>query len=433
MVDVILGTQWGDEGKGKLVDNLSSKYDIVARYQGGANAGHTVKVGDNKYILHLIPSGILHPRVTCVIGNGTVVDPITLKSEIEELESRGVAVGKRLKISSAAHVIMPYHRVIDILKESSSGAGKRVKIGTTGRGIGPAYADKYSRTGLRIGDLTDRKVLRDKIRRNLAEKVPYIRHVLGASPLQVRNVLASLGLENFYSDKTLFDEKKLVRFFLALGNYMEGYVENTQLFLNHAIKNGKKILAEGAQGTMLDIDHGTYPFVTSSNPTAGGVCVGLGIPPSSVKKVIGVMKAYTTRVGSGPFPTELKDRTGRHLQEKGHEFGATTGRPRRCGWLDAVLVKKAVAISGITEIAMTKLDVLDELAEIKVAVAYRGERPVYRKFPGWQQDTSSASSFDELPLKARRYIRAVEKLVGTRISIVSVGPGRRQTIRVPRG
>lgn len=428
LIDVILGTQWGDEGKGKLVDHISSKYDIVARYQGGANAGHTVKVKGKQYVLHLIPSGILHKKTTCVIGNGVVIDPITLENEIEEIEARDIKVRHRLKISHAAHVILPYHRVLDMVNESTKG---RVKIGTTGRGIGPAYVDKFSRIGIRMGELTDNKLLADKIKRNLEEKTAYLKYVLKVKPALVKKILETLDLGFLAHPTKYFDESAMIKHFLKIGKEFSPMITNTSEYLNAELKKGKKILAEGAQGSMLDIDHGTYPFVTSSNPTSGGICTGLGVAPSSLKKLTGVVKAYTTRVGEGPFPTELTGKAGDKLREMGGEFGATTGRPRRCGWFDAEVVKKAAMLSGLNSLSVTKLDVLDGMSEIKVCKAYKNGKPVYDTLKGWSTNTTALRTWDELPRKAKAYVKHLEKIVGVKIGIVSVGPGREQTIRVP--
>ena len=336
-VSIIVGAQWGDEGKGKIVDMLSEEADIVARYQGGANAGHTIVFGGKKYVLHLIPSGILHPDTTCVIGNGVVIDPVALMEEIDMLESMGISVEGRLHISHKAHLIMPYHKQMDAAREKQAGS-----IGTTGRGIGPAYYDKALRTGIRIVDLLDRDVLREKIRLNLEEKNQLLKALYGAEPIDV---------------DAMIDE------YLEFDTRIDPYITDTTLLLNTALKEGKRVLAEGAQGALLDLDHGTYPFVTSSNPTSGGACTGLGIPPTSISNVMGVVKAYSTRVGNGPFPTELNDETGELLRTEGHEFGATTGRKRRCGWLDIPALRYSIMINGISEIALTKLDVLGVLDE----------------------------------------------------------------------
>lgn len=353
MVTVIIGTQWGDEGKGKIVDLLSAKADIVVRAQGGANAGHTVVVDGKKYILHLIPSGILHKKATCVIGNGVVIDPDALNQEIALLKKLEVDIDKRLLISDRAHIVTAEHKERDARNDQK-------RIGTTGRGIGPAYTDKASRIGIRVGD----------------------------------------------------------------GAFFKKFACDTTTFLINAIRKNKRIIAEGAQGMMLDIDLGTYPYVTSSNTTVAGICTGTGIPPKAISRVIGVAKAYTTRVGNGPFPTEFPEKLGSQIREKGAEFGATTGRPRRCGWFDAVVVKYACEVNGIDEIALTKLDVLDGLARIKVRV---GEKR-YEELPGWQSDTSGIRSFKKLPVNAQRYIRHIEQLIGVPITLISVGAERNQTI-----
>jgi adenylosuccinate synthase len=418
-VQIIVGAQWGDEGKGKIVDILAEKADIVARYQGGANAGHTVCIGSREFILHLIPSGIFHPAITCVIGNGVVIDPTALMSEIEQLTSAGIQFEGRLLISHNAHLIMPYHKLLDTIREQSPN-----KIGTTGRGIGPAYIDKFLRVGIRIVDLLDRDVLARKLRANIEEKNQILTKVYGKTTLDVEALIAE------YQE---FDKE------------IDPYITDTTLFLNQALREGKHIIAEGAQGALLDVDHGTYPFVTSSNPTSGGACTGLGIPPTSVRSVLGVLKAYSTRVGNGPFPTELTDRDGELLREEGHEYGATTGRPRRCGWFDAVAARYSAMVNGIEQVAITKLDVLDSFDEIPVCVGYelRGRKlksfptdlqtlehvtPQWETFPGWKTPLGSTTRADQLPPLARRYIDALGRMMGVPVSLVSVGPRRDQTI-----
>ncbi len=421
-VHVVVGAQWGDEGKGKIVDLLAEQADIVARYQGGANAGHTVCIGDREHVLHLIPSGIFHPHITCVIGNGVVVDPIALMDEIRQLQSVGVTVSGRLLISHNAHLIMPYHRLLDNIREETE-----AKIGTTGRGIGPAYIDKAMRTGIRIVDLLDRETLAAKLRTNIRETNTLLTKVYGKTELDLDAIIAE---------------------YQAFDKQIDPFVTDTSLYLHQALQQGRKVIAEGAQGALLDMDHGTYPFVTSSNPTSGGACTGLGIPPTAVESVLGVVKAYCTRVGNGPFPTELTDETGEHLRAKGHEYGATTGRPRRCGWFDAVALRYSAVINGIQQIAVTKIDVLDEFEEIRMCIGYeyQGRRlktfptdaqslgritPVYESFPGWQSPLSAVTSYHQLPQAARRYLTAVSHLTGTTVSMVSVGPRRNQTIIVP--
>jgi len=418
-VQIILGAQWGDEGKGKIVDLLSEHAHIVARYQGGANAGHTVVIGEKQYVLHLIPSGMFHPHITCVIGNGAVIDPVALMSEIGQLEAAGVSVKGRLLISHNAHLIMPYHKLLDTIREQTS-----TKIGTTGRGIGPAYIDKFLRTGIRIVDLLDRSVLAAKLKANIDEKNQILTKVYGETRLDVDAIIA---------EYEKFDED------------IDEYITNTSLYLHQALSERKVVIAEGAQGALLDIDHGTYPYVTSSNPTAGGACTGLGIPPTSVSSIVGVVKAYTTRVGNGPFPTELHDETGESLRRLGHEFGATTGRPRRCGWFDAVAMRYSSIINGIEQIAVTKLDVLDQSDEIRICVGYEvgGKRlkhfptdlatlehvtPVYESFPGWKTPLAGITRFDDLPSSAKSYLRELARLIGARLWLVSVGPRRDQTI-----
>lgn len=418
-VSIVVGAQWGDEGKGKIVDMLSEEIDIVARYQGGANAGHTVCIGDKNYVLHLIPSGIFHKHVQCVIGNGVVIDPVALMDEISMIKSFGITIEGRLFISHNAHLIMPYHKLLDSIREEGS-----QKIGTTGRGIGPAYIDKYTRTGIRVVDLLDRKVLQDKLKRNIDEKNQILSKVYG---------------------KTKIDVDKIIAEYQQFDTMIDPYITDTSDFLNTALRKKKKILAEGAQGALLDVDHGTYPYVTSSNPTSGGACTGLGIPPTSVKSIIGIVKAYSTRVGNGPFPTELNNATGETLRKIGHEFGATTGRPRRCGWLDMVSLRYSITINGITEIALTKLDVLDTFDEINICIGYKKNgkllrsfptdvqtldivEPVYKTLKGWNNDITHATKWKHLPKKCARYVEAIEKLAGVPVSIVSVGARRDQTI-----
>lgn len=426
-VQIIVGAQWGDEGKGKIVDHLSENADIVARYQGGANAGHTVvlpargKTKEREFILHLIPSGIFHRHVTCVIGNGVVIDPKALMAEIAQLRLAGIPTKGRLLISHNAHLIMPYHKALDTIREQGE-----QKIGTTGRGIGPAYIDKYMRTGIRVVDLLDRDLLCRKLKRNIEEKNALLRKVYGAEEL---------------------DLDAMIREYQEFDREIDEYVTDTSAYLHEALRKKRSILAEGAQGALLDVDHGTYPYVTSSNPTSGGACTGLGIPPTSVRSILGVVKAYSTRVGNGPFPTELTDETGERLRATGGEFGATTGRPRRCGWLDLVSLGYSLRVNGITDIAITKLDVLDSFGEIQVCTQYRAgskvlsgfptdvqtlERvtPVYRTFKGWKTPTSGARSFRDLPPNARTYIRFLEKSLRVKIGMVSVGARRDQTLHV---
>jgi len=420
-VSVLVGSQWGDEGKGKIVDLLSNSYEIVARYQGGANAGHTVEIGDQKYVLHLIPSGILRENIICVIGNGVVIDPVALLDEIAFLESKNISVKGRLFISQNAHLIMPYHKILDSINES----GKN-KIGTTGRGIGPCYIDKYARKGIKINDLLHPKVLERKIRENLAEK--------------------NLLLKEIYHHEEL-DVDEIIKSYLEFDEKIDPYITDVPSYLNQAIKEGKSILLEGAQGALLDVDFGTYPFVTSSHPTSGGACTGTGIPPNKISDVIGIVKAYTTRVGEGPFPTELLGETGEKLRKIGSEFGATTGRPRRCGWFDAFLVKYSSMINGIDSVALTKLDVLSEFDQIKICTGYKHQgkllksfptdferlstiEPVYKTAKGWNQDISHCESYKDLPAATKEYIKLLEEEAEIKITIVSVGPKRAQTFFV---
>ncbi|MFR9676352.1 adenylosuccinate synthase [Streptomyces sp. TR06-5] len=419
---VLLGAQWGDEGKGKATDLLGGSVDYVVRYQGGNNAGHTVVVGDQTYALHLLPSGILSPECTPVIGNGVVVDPAVLLSELSGLEERGVDTSKLL-LSGNAHLITPYHETLDKVTERF--LGKR-KIGTTGRGIGPTYADKINRVGIRVQDLFDESILTQKVDAALDFK---------------NQVLAKL-----YNRRAIVTEQ-VVEELLGYADRLRGYVCDTSLVLNEAVDAGRVVLFEGGQGTLLDVDHGTYPFVTSSNPTAGGACTGAGVGPTKISRVIGILKAYTTRVGAGPFPTELFDADGEALRNIGGERGVTTGRDRRCGWFDAVIARYATRVNGLTDFFLTKLDVLTGWERIPVCVAYEidGKRveelpysqtdfhhaePVYEYLPGWSQDITKAKTFAELPKNAQDYVRALEDMSGAPISAIGVGPGRDETIQI---
>jgi adenylosuccinate synthase len=420
-VTILVGSQWGDEGKGKVVDILSDRFDIVARYQGGANAGHTIIIDDKKYVLHLIPSGILRDEVTCVIGGGVVIDPVALFEEISFLKSHGIDTDGRLHISHNAHLIMPYHKLLDKISEQSDN-----KIGTTGRGIGPCYIDKYARKGIKIVDLLDKKTLEEKIRINLLEKNKILRKVYEHDELDVERII---------------DE------YIAFDVVIDKYVKDTSTYLNDALDKGKSVLLEGAQGALLDVDFGTYPYVTSSSPTAGGACTGTGIPPTRIDSVFGIVKAYTTRVGLGPFPTELSDDEGDFLRSEGAEFGATTGRPRRCGWFDAFLLNYSRMINGIKQVAVTKLDVLSNFEKIKVCVGYEQNgvkvksfpsnsaqmesvTPVYETLNGWKKDISDVTSYDDLPGETKDYLQFIAKQSGFDISIISVGPKRSQTIEL---
>ncbi len=419
---VIIGTQWGDEGKGKIVDLLTEKADYVIRFQGGNNAGHTLVVEGKKFILHLIPSGILHPGKVCAIGNGVVIDPAVLIQEIDRLAGHGVAVEpESFLISRYAHIIMPYHRALDAARENKKG---KSKIGTTGRGIGPCYEDKVARNGVRVHDLFDHEILAEKLERNLEEKNFMLQHFFGENPLD---------------GKAILDE------YLAYGQRLEPLAGNVSERLQAADRSGKNLLFEGAQGTHLDIDHGTYPFVTSSNTVAGNACCGSGIGPSRISKVVGVVKAYTTRVGGGPFPTELLDETGERIQQVGGEFGSTTGRPRRCGWLDIVVVKNSARLNGLAGLAITKLDVLTGLPVLKIAVGYKcgainldtvppeltaleACEPIYEELPGWDQDIRNVRRFSDLPENTKKYLKAIEDMADMPLFVVSVGPGRDETI-----
>lgn len=416
---VVVGTQFGDEGKGKIIDVLSPSADYVVRYQGGNNAGHTVVVGEEKFILHLLPSGIINSKGKCIIGSGVVVDPIVLLQEISELEKRGLKV-YNLYIDLRAHIIMPYHIAIDKAKEEALGKNK---IGTTLRGIGPCYNDKISRNGIRMGDLLDEQRFYDKLKWNLKEK---------------NDLLEKYG-------KKIFDFEKMYNEYMEIAKKLAPRLIDAVSELNFAILEGKKVLFEGAQALMLDIDFGTYPYVTSSSPTAGGVCVGTGVAPNKLDRIIGVMKAYSTRVGEGPYPTELDNELGEEIRQKGYEFGATTGRPRKCGWLDLVMGKYSVLIDGLTDIVLTKIDVLTGIDKIKVAVAYELDGKIYETYPGnlkksyklniiykeldgWKEDISQIKNYDNLPKNCKKYIEFIENHLGVRVSMISVGPERTQNI-----
>jgi adenylosuccinate synthase len=413
----VLGAQWGDEGKGKIVDLLTPNFSIVARYQGGHNAGHTVYASGRKFVLRLLPSGILHSGITCIIGNGVVVDPMALFAEIDELAAAGIAVGDRLRISDKAHLILPYHRDLDILSEARRGERR---IGTTSRGIGPAYEDKIARRGIRVGDLANPSSLADAVQHNVDAR----NRLIPESTMDWREVIDDLR---------------------RAWERMSPWVTDVSVFLAAARKAGRSVMYEGAQGTLLDIDHGTYPYVTSSNATIGGVCTGLGVGPRAIDTVLGVAKAYTTRVGEGPLPTELTGPIGDRLRETGNEFGAVTGRPRRCGWYDAVAVRHAVRVNGLDALALTKLDVLDGLPELQVCTAYSchgttitempGDvaqlaecTPIYETIQGWTAPTRGRKSYDELPREARAYVARLEAITGVPAAIVSTGSGREETI-----
>ncbi|MEO0092291.1 MAG: adenylosuccinate synthase [candidate division WOR-3 bacterium] len=415
----IIGLQWGDEGKGKIIDFLAPNYDIIARYQGGPNAGHTVYWNGIRFAFHQIPSGILNPKSVCIIGSGCVLDLEVLKEELQQIKSVNISFENRLFIDFKAHLILPYHKAIDKFREEALG---NKKIGTTTRGIGPCYEDKYARIGIRFGDLKDEEIFREKLKRNLAQKNFLLMELYKAEPL---------------SEKKIYDEYQA--YIAEFGNMA---IDGSE-FINSAYEQKKKILFEGAQGTLLDIDHGTYPFVTSSSPSAGGICIGLGIGPNRIDNLIGVAKAYTTRVGMGPFPTELFDENGKILQTRGGEFGATTGRPRRCGWFDAPLVRYTARINGINQIAITKLDVLDEFKEIYLCTGYtyKGEtlkefnpnlsaelKPVYLKIEGWQSSIKEIRDWNQLPKQAQVYLDKIQELTGCKIVILSVGEKREETI-----
>ena len=419
---IVLGAQWGDEGKGKMTDYLAEEANVVVRYQGGNNAGHTVEVGDKQYKLHLIPSGILHDEKLNVIGNGVVVDPIAFFSEIDYLKEEGVKVTpEKLIVSDRAHIIMPYHKVLDKLKEKARGKND---IGTTGKGIGPCYTDKFERCGIRVCDLIDKEVFKEKLKENIEMKNKYIVNVLGGE---------ALSFDEIYEEYSKYGEK------------LKPFVKDTSVRVYNEIKDDKTVLFEGAQGMLLDIDYGTYPYVTSSNTTAGGVANGVGIGPNMITNAVGIAKAYTTRVGKGPFPTELENETGEWIREKGHEYGVTTGRSRRCGWFDAVIVKYAARVNGLTSISFMLLDVLTGFDKINICTAYKmGDKiindfpasledlakcePVYEELDGWHEDITNVEKFEDLPENAKKYIARIEELVGVNVDMVSVGPNRAQTI-----
>ncbi len=422
MNQILIGAQWGDEGKGKMIDLLAERCDIVARFQGGNNAGHTVRAKARKFVLHLIPSGILHPRKVCVIGNGVVIDPEAFFEEIEMLQKSGVSVKGRLFISNQAHLIFPYHRLMDRLKEEQ--ASRSTKIGTTKKGIGPCYGDKAARLGIRLADLGDPAYFKERLTHVLAEKNQILRRIFGHPGL-------SFG--------------KIHRQYLEYGRRLSPFIRDTALYLYEAAHRGKRILFEGAQGTLLDVDHGTYPFVTSSNASVGGAISGTGVAPTLIDQIIGVVKAYTTRVGEGPFPTQFPPKLMEAIQTKGEEFGSTTGRPRRCGWFDAVIARHAARINGLDELAVMKLDVLSGLKRIKIGIAYRYQRKtlenypaetpilekcrvVYEEHPGWEEDLSGIRRWKDLPRNAKRYLKRLEELVGAPIKIISVGSEREETI-----
>ncbi len=421
---IVVGTQWGDEGKGKVVHLLAQKADYIVRYQGGNNAGHTVVFDKKMFILHLLPSGLLQTTTYGVIGNGVVVDPQALIDEINLLEKQGIKIKGRLFVSNAAHVILPYHRYLDQWREEEC----RDNIGTTRKGIGPAYADKVARIGIRMADYLSPEIFYDLLEKNLREKGPILKEVVSLEKLR----------------------KEILSSYHSLRKAIAPYVTDTVVLLNQAVNQGKKVLFESAQGTLLDVEFGTYPYVTSSHPISGGACIGSGIPPTAIDEVLGVVKAYTTRVGEGPFPTELNDDTGKYLREKGKEFGATTGRPRRYGWFDALLVGHSVRINGLKRLAITKLDCLEGVSPLKICLAYRyrgklvkefpssrqmqaGCKPVYEKLPGFKQSLTGVNSYEKLPVEAKKYLARIEQLVGAKIALVSLGRSREETIIKDKG
>lgn len=418
---VITGAQWGDEGKGKVVDVLTEDAHVVARYQGGHNAGHTVVINDEKYVLHLVPSGILHAEKLSVIGNGTVVEPLSLLAEIDGLRARGVEVGDNLLLSNGAHLIMPYHMALEAACERQLG---KDRIGTTGRGIGPAYTDKASRSGIKVGDLLLPEVFREKLEKTLGFTNQVLEKIYGAGTFRVDDVYSS---------------------YMEYAERLRPHIADTKAAVNRVLEDGGNVLIEGAQGTLLDIDHGTYPYVTSSNASAGGACTGLGIGPTRIREVLGVVKAYTTRVGEGPFPSELEDSVGEGLQQRGGEFGATTGRPRRCGWLDMVALRYSARINGLTGVVLTKLDILDGVGEIKICTAYErdgkriadfpvtaaelaGCEPVYETVPGWKESTRGVTDFEKLPEAAKGYVSTIERMLGVEAHVVCTGQERDELI-----
>jgi adenylosuccinate synthase len=425
-VVVVIGAQWGDEGKGKVVDLLAERFDVVARYQGGHNAGHSVKVGERSYALHLIPSGIIHPGKTCVLGNGMVIDPIAFFAEADRLSAQGLQVTpERVKVSARAHLILPYHRALDHTSEERLG---NEKVGTTLRGIGPAYEDKAGRRGIRVADAVNPELLRSRIERNIED--------------------ANLVICAYRG--TTLDAKQVFEEIAPLAERLEPFITDTTAYLNNAVREGRSVLVEGAQATLLDVDHGTYPFVTSSSTTSGGACSGLGLAPQKISGVLGIVRTYTTRVGEGPFPTEMLEgeaEIGQLIRERGHEYGVSTGRPRRCGWFDAFATRYAAEINGFDNVALTKLDILDTLDEIKVCTGYRLRggaceyfpavsqelrevEPVYETLPGWKTSTEGVTELDELPSAARDYVEFISERVGVAVGIVSTGPERGQTILV---
>jgi len=425
-VVVIIGAQWGDEGKGKVVDLLAERFDVVARYQGGHNAGHSVKVGEKAYALHLIPSGIIHPGKTCVLGNGMVIDPIAFFAEADRLSAQGLQVTpERVKVSARAHLILPYHRALDHTSEERLG---NEKVGTTLRGIGPAYEDKAGRRGIRVADAVNPELLRSRIERNIEDANLVIRRYRG----------------------TTLDAKQVFEEIAPLAERLEPFITDTTAYLNNALREGRSVLVEGAQATLLDVDHGTYPFVTSSSTTSGGACAGLGLAPQKISGVLGIVRTYTTRVGEGPFPTEMLEgeaEIGQLIRERGHEYGVSTGRPRRCGWFDAFATRYAAEINGFDSVALTKLDILDTLDEIKVCTGYRLRgcacesfpavsqelrevEPVYETLPGWKSSTEGVTELDKLPAAARDYVRFISERIGVAVGLVSTGPERGQTILV---
>jgi len=423
MVTVVVGTQWGDEGKGKVIDYLAKDMDIVARYQGGANAGHTVIINGKKFIFHLVPSGILYPEKICLIGNGTVIDPVSLFEEIAFLEKNGIKVDDRLFIYENAHITMPYHKILDQIEDKFRGKGE---LGTTGRGIGTTYADKYGRIGIRAVDLLDDDVFYEKLK----------------IALELKNYL----LKEYYKEKIL-NADKIYNDYKEIREKIKKYIINGTIFINDMLAKGKKVLAEGAQGTFLDIDFGTYPYVTASNPISGGSCTGLGIAPTKIDKVIGIVKAYTTRVGKGPFPTEMKGLLEDTLRRSGNEYGATTGRPRRCGWFDSVIVRFASIVNGLDEIFITKLDVLSGIEKLKIGVAYKYDGKIYNEYPmnmkvfsnseviyeemdGWSESISDIKEYSKLPTNTKKYIERIQELIEVKISAISVGSEREQIIKI---
>lgn len=445
MINFVFGSQWGDEGKGKIVDYLTEKSDIVVKHHGGANAGHTIYVDNEKYVFHLIPGGILHKNKICVIGNDTVLDLLTLKDELQILKEKNISYKNRLFIGERAHITLPYHRLLDVALEIKKG---KAAVGTTARGIGPTYANKINRIGIVANDLLDKKILKNKITIANNEIIDIVKKVYGLDNKKIKEILSNFkyldhSALDYYDQKTGLDVDKLVNKYYKIGQELKNNITDISLLLNQQLEKKKKVLAEGSHGILLDINYGTYPFVTTSVCIAGNVFSSIGTSPKYLDKSIGIVKSYTTRVGAGPFPTELNEDIGKYLQEKGKEFGATTGRPRRCGWLDLCIIRYSKMLNGMNEIALTKVDILTGLKKIKVCVGYRlkngsiiktvpydlyNVKPIYKELPGWDQDITNIKKYKDLPLNLKKYIEFIEKEVGVKVKYISVGQNRDQTI-----